>query len=89
MPPMLASLLRTAASVARGGEQIRLGGEERGLFAGLEEARVGLLHEVVDIEVRGEFGAEVGAQLRFVGLHLFGKPAGGLGVRRGHSGVWG
>jgi len=38
------------------------------------------LDEIVDIEVRGKFGAEVGAQLRFVGLHLFGKPAGGLGV---------
>jgi hypothetical protein len=47
--------------VARGREEVGLGGTERRLFAGLEEAGVGLLHEVVDIEVRGEFRAKVGA----------------------------
>jgi hypothetical protein len=54
------------------------------LLAGLQQARVSFLHEVVDIEVRGKFCAQAGAKLRFVGLHLFGKPAGCLGIRRGH-----
>jgi hypothetical protein len=71
--------------VAGGGEKVGLGGAERRLLTGLEESGVSLLHEVVDIEVRGEFGAEVGAQLGFVRLDFFGKPAGGPGVRRGHG----
>jgi hypothetical protein len=55
------------------------------LFAGLEQSGVGLLHEVVDIKVGGEFGAEVGAQFGLVGLDFFGEPAGGLGVGGGHG----
>jgi hypothetical protein len=43
--------------------------------AGAKDARVGFLHEVVDIRERGEAGTQIRAELGFVLLNFFSEPA--------------
>ena len=73
--------------VARRGEKVGLRGAQGRLLAGLQQAGVGFLNQIVDIEMGGKPGTQVRSQLGFMGLHFLGKPTRGLGIGRGHDAV--
>lgn len=70
--------------VAGRGEEKGFRGAQRAVLAGLQEAGIGFLDQIVDVGMLGKLPVQVGAQRAFVRLDLGGKPAGGLGILRRH-----
>jgi hypothetical protein len=71
--------------VARGGEEQCLGGLHLAAHPLSQHAGERLLHDVVVVRQGRKPRVQPRAQHRFVRLHVFAEPAGGLGVGGGHG----
>ncbi len=67
------------------GEKKRFGRVQFAVGAGPQNPHIGLLHDVVDIELPTETAGEPRAQHRLVRLHVGGEPLAKFGIGRGHG----